>query len=70
MYKILVRNNETGIECWNYGFSRWMAKRIYFLMNEKIGGTCEDNYEVILFLKLGFTLDTFKKCLLNKTEVL
>ena len=68
MYKIKVVNLETGIAWWEYGFSRSMMKRIYFLKNE----TGIDNYElysIIWILKICFSIKTFKKCLTHATEL-
>lgn len=66
MYKIKVRNDETGIIFWEYGFSRYIMKRIHFFFNE----TDNDNYLIYNILditKIVFTFDTFKKCITNKT---
>ena len=68
MYKIMVHNTETGVTWWEYGFSRYMMKRIHFLKNE----TDIDNYEIYSILwisKICFSIKTFKKCLTNATEL-
>lgn len=69
MYRIKVRNDETGIIFYEYGFTKWMMKRLYFLFNE----TSYDNYHIYDILnisKLSCTLKTFIKCLTNATEVI
>lgn len=68
MYKIKVKNLETGHEWWEYGFTKWMMKRIHFLFNETYNGF--RIYEVESILKLCFSCQTFKKCLIGKTEII
>jgi len=65
MYKIKVKNNETGKIWWEYGFNNFMMKRINFLQND----VTIDNYhtyEILENVKIILTWDTFKKCLFNK----
>lgn len=72
MYKIKVKNNETGKIWWEYGFSKYMMKRIDFLFNDVYpvttitGENFYCTYEVLEIIKIAFTLKTFKKCLTNK----
>ena len=66
MYKIKVRNDQTGKIQWEYGFTNYMMKRIHFYFNET------DNafyhiYDVLDIEKIIFTPKTFKKCLTNYT---
>jgi hypothetical protein len=68
MYRITVRNTETGIKFYEYGFSRDMMKRIHFLFHE----TDNDGYSIYDILDitiLAFSLKTFKKCLTNYTTL-
>lgn len=65
MYKIKVINLETGKVWWEYGFSKFLMKRIHFFYHE----TSADNYttyEVLAVEKIIFTWETFKKCLTNQ----
>ena len=67
MYKIKVRNDETGVIWWEYGFSNFIMKRIHFLFNE----TDDDfynKYNILEIIKICFTFSTFIKCIINKTE--
>ena len=68
MYKIKVRNDETGKIWWEYGFSKYIIKRIHYLFNETYGGGYE-LYNILEIHKIIFTLKTFKKCLTNKCEM-
>jgi hypothetical protein len=66
MYRIKVRNDETGIIFYQYGFSNYMMKTIHFLFNE----TDNDFYHVYDILDitiLSFSLKTFIKCLIGCT---
>lgn len=68
MYRIKVRNNETGIIFYEYGFSRWMMKTIHFLFNE----TNSDFYSIYDILEITIlekNIKTFIKCLTNKIKV-
>jgi hypothetical protein len=69
MYRIKVRNDQTGVIFYEYGFSKWMMKRIHFLFNE----TDNDFYSVYNILEITIlekNIKTFIKCLTNKTKVL
>jgi len=68
MYKIKVVNLSTGATWWEYGFSRYMMKRIHFLTNE-IDINNYLMYSIIRVYKINFTVKTFKKCLTNATEL-
>lgn len=68
MYKIKVKNEETGVIYWEYGFSKWLMKTLHFYFNET------DNnfyriYNVLEITKIVFNLKTFKKCLTNQIEL-
>ena len=68
MYKIKVKNEETGKIWWEYGFSKYLMKRMHFLFNDI---NC-NNYQVYTILemhKIIFTIKTFKKCLTNACEM-
>ena len=68
MYKIKVINTETGIIFFEYGFSRYMMKRIHFFAHEMDS----ENYHIYTILdisKLAFSFKTFKKCLTNATTL-
>ncbi len=69
MYKIKVKNNETNKIWWEYGFSKFMMKRINFLYNETNDYNYYQTYEVLEVHKIIFTLKTFKKCLTNYREM-
>lgn len=66
MYKIKVINTETGVIFFEYGFSRYMMKRIHFFFYEK-DLACYSIYEILDISKLAFSFKTFKKCLTNAT---
>lgn len=68
MYKIKVKNLETGIEWWEYGFKGFMMKRIFFLFNDT-NDSYYNIYEITAIRKIVFTWKTFKKCLTNKMEL-
>jgi hypothetical protein len=34
MYRIKVKNTETNIVYYEYGFSKWIMKRLHFYFNE------------------------------------
>lgn len=69
MYKIKVRNDETGVVWWEYGFSRYLMKRLNFYYNET-DSTFYQIYDVLQIVPIIFTFKTFKKCLMNYTEVI
>lgn len=69
MYKIKVRNNETGQIWWEYGFSRWMMKRIHFLFNDT-DSDFYHTYDVLEIVAIVFSFKTFKKCLTNHTTMI
>ena len=69
MYKIKVKNIETGKEWWEYGFNNFMIKRIHFLFNDT-NSNYYNIYEILEIRKIIFTWKTFKKCLTNKAEYL
>ena len=68
MYKIKVINKETGIIFSEYGFPRYMMKRIHFFAQE-VGPDNYSIYEIMHIYKLAFSFKTFKKCLTNATEL-
>ena len=68
MYKIKVINKETGIIFSEYGFSRYMMKRIYFFA-QQVGADNYSIYEILYISKLAFSFKAFKKCLTNATEL-
>ena len=63
MYKITVKNLETGVKFVEYGFSRFLMKRLAFLYDREI-------YEIIWIDKLCKTWSTFKKCLISEVRVI
>lgn len=67
MYKIKVRNNETGLIWWEYGFTNFIMKRIHFLFNET-DNDFYDKYSILEIIKIYCTFSTFKKCLTNHTD--
>ncbi len=70
MYKIKVLNNETGNVWYEYGFTKYMMKRIHYLFNDTYirNGFPHNLYEVLEVHKIIFTRKTFKKCLTNAVE--
>ena len=68
MYKIKVRNDQTGVIYWEYGFSKWLMKRLHFYFNETDSDFYKI-YDVLDITKIIFNLKTFKKCLTNQTEL-
>ena len=68
MYKIKVINKETGIIFIEYGFSRYMMKRIHFFAQE-VGADNYSIYEILYISKLAFSFKALKKCLTNATEL-
>ena len=69
MYKIKVRNDETGKIWWEYGFSKWMMKRVHFLFNET-DSDFYNTYTIMEIIKIIWTPKTFKKCLTNETTMI
>lgn len=69
MYKIKVRNNETGKIWWEYGFSKWMMKRLHFLFNDT-DSDFYHTYDVLEIVAIVFSFNTFKKCLTNHATML
>jgi hypothetical protein len=69
MYKIKVKNNETGIIWWEYGFSSYLMKRLDFYYNETDSAFYQI-YDVLQIIPIIFTLDTFRKCLFNETKII
>jgi hypothetical protein len=70
MYRIKVRNNETGIIFYEYGFTRYMMKRIHFLFNETNDIDFYSTYDILDITIIVFTPKTFIKCLTNYTKVI
>jgi len=68
MYRITVKNEETGVIYREYGFSRWIMKKLHFYFNET-DSDFYSVYEVLDITKIVFNLKTFKKCLTNKAEL-
>ena len=68
MYKIQVKDNGTGKIWWEYGFSKFMMKRICFLSNETYYNGYA-TYNILQIYKIVFTLKTFKKCLTHACEM-
>lgn len=66
MYRIKVKNLETGAQWKEYGFGGFMAKRIEFLTNSTNADFFK-TYEIIEIVKLGFSFELLWACLLNKT---
>lgn len=69
MYRIKVKNDETGVIFYEYGFSAWMMDRLHFYFNET------DNqyysiYDILDISKIVFTPKTFIKCLTNATKII
>lgn len=69
MYKIKVRNDETGVIWWEYGFSNYLMKRLNFYYNETDSNFYQI-YDVLQIVPIIFTLKTFKKCLINYTKTI
>ena len=64
MYRIKVKNVNTGYTFYEYGFSRWMMKRVHFLFHH-VDVFGNSTFEVLDIVILCLTLDTLKKCLTN-----
>jgi hypothetical protein len=64
MYRIKVKNLNTGYEFYEYGFSGWMMKRVQFLFHQ-IDCWGNPTFEILDIVILCLTLDTLKKCLTN-----
>lgn len=62
MYKIIYTDNETNTAYQEYGFSKYMMKRICFIKNHY------DNVEIDFIFPLIFTAKTFWKCLTRYSE--
>lgn len=65
MYKIKVWDDTKETLFWEYGFSRYILKKISFYMND----TDENgfsNYDIVQVIPIVFSLKTFKKCLQHK----
>jgi hypothetical protein len=63
MYKVIYWNNVSHKRIVEYGFSKWMMKRVSFLWNR-------DDFEIAFICPLVKSFDTFKKCFTNYLEVL
>ena len=70
MYKIIVKNLETGALLWEYGFSKAMMKKIYKIFNSYDTVGYYKKYKIIDIIKLKFSLLNFKKCLTNYSKVI
>ena len=68
MYRMIVRNNQTGVAFYEYGFSLWMMKRLYFYFNETDQFFFRI-YDIVDITKIVFTPKTFIKCLTNYTKM-
>ena len=62
MYKIIYTDNETNTAYQEYGFSKYMMKRICFIMNNWADA------EIDFIFPLVFTAKTFWKCLTRYSE--
>lgn len=62
MYKIIAKNITTNVEWVEYGFSRYMMKRISYLNNH-------EDFEIIWVFKLRKTWDAFKRCLKREEKL-
>lgn len=62
MYRIKVRDDETGLIWWEYGFTSFIMKRIHFLFNEK-DNNFYHKYSILEVVKICFSFSIFKKCL-------
>jgi hypothetical protein len=69
MYRIKVKNTETNIVYYEYGFSKWIMKRLHFYFNET-DNNYYSIYEILDIAILNFTFKTFKKCLFNETKII
>lgn len=70
MYRIKVKNNQTGVIFYEYGFAHYIMKRIHFLFNETNDFNFYSIYDIIDITKIIFTPKTFIKCLTNYTKVI
>jgi len=68
MYRIKVRNDQTEVIFYEYGFTRYMMRRIHFLFNET-DSKFYSVYNIMDITKIVFTPKTFIKCLTNYTKV-
>lgn len=67
MYKIRVIDNATKEIFFEYGFSKYITKRIHFFLNERY----DDGYpiyEILDLSKIVCTFKTFYKCLTHYVE--
>jgi len=67
MYKIKVRNIETNKVWWEYGFTKFMMKRVCYLFNNTDYNNFS-SYEIEAIIPVVFNIKTFKKCLINYAE--
>lgn len=70
MYKIIVKNLETGTLSWEYGFSKTMMKKIYRTFNSYDTVGNYKKYKIIDIIKLKFSLLNFKKCLTKHSKMI
>lgn len=68
MYKIRVKIIDTDIQWYEYGFSRYIAKRLFQLMNDTYDTDFRLKYEICAIMKLGKSWKCFKKCLLKEKQ--
>lgn len=69
MYRIKVRNNETGVVFYEYGFGKRMMKVIHSLFNET-DNNFYNIYDILDISILCFSLKTFIKCLKGYVTVI
>lgn len=67
MYRIKVRNDQTGAIWYEYWFTRWAMKRIHFLFNE-VDNNFYHVYDILDIAILENSLKNFKKCLTGYTR--
>lgn len=68
MYKIHVWDDETCSFFWEYGFGRYLMKRVCYYHNETCSDGYYSRYDVVHVYKIVFTWKTFKKCLTHHKE--
>lgn len=64
MYRIKVFNAETQTMFIEYGFSKYMKKKLHFFANRN-----SLVYKIIDVSELRFNFSTFMKCLTHYTEI-
>ena len=68
MYRIEYKNLETNVTIWEYGFARYLMRRLLFLINTDIPHTFYPLYQITGIDRV-YGKKVFIKCIKNTTIV-